>query len=146
MSITLLMSVCVSKCIFILIYTCTRISLYLYYPSKRLHDGSKIGPIAFALGSGWVRMCLKNISSWPREAPEQSVAKAPLHRTLSHGPTWPIWPILSLCTSNSILISIVILISIHHLDNINVFERAFAFCFCFLLRGDVAYVACSSSA
>ena len=39
----------------------------------------------------------------------------PLDHTLSHGPTWPIWPIISLCTSNSILISIVIFISIHHL-------------------------------
>ena len=34
-------------------------------------------------------------------------AKAPLDHTLSHGPTWPIWPVISLCTSNSILISIV---------------------------------------
>ena len=93
--------------------------------------GSRIGPIAFVLGSGWVRMSLKIISSWPQEAPEQSVAKAPLDHTLSHGPTWPIWPLISLCTSNSILISIVLFISLPHLDNIRAFECAFAFCFCF---------------
>ena len=46
--------------------------------------GSRIGPIAFVLGSGWVRMSLKIISSWPQEAPEQSVAKAPLDHAPPH--------------------------------------------------------------